>query len=134
MTIQLSTAVRNAKLDAIETTVGVSAIIRILSGTMPSQTTVSDAGTVLATFQLPSDWMANAASGQKAKAGTWEDTSADASGSATYFRLYNSSAGTCHMQGSAGDVGGEDLVLDNASINTGQQVTITGFTWTEGNA
>lgn len=136
MTIQLSTSVRNAKLDAIESTIGTTAVLKIFDSgaSPPANCAAADVGTALAILTLPSDWMAAAASGAKAKSGTWEDASADASGDADYFRIYESTATTCHLQGSAGDLGTEDLVLDNATINSGQQITITGFTLTEGNA
>lgn len=134
MTIQLSIAVRNARLDAIETTIGTAAKLYIRSGAQPVDCATADSGTVLATMTLPSDYMNGAASGQKTKLGTWEDTSADADGTAGHFRIKDSGDVACHMQGSCGDVGGEDLVLDNAVIATGQQVTITTFTLTDGNA
>lgn len=134
MALQLSVSVRNARLDAIESTIGATAELRILDGTMPADCATADAGTVLVTMTLPADWMAAAASGSKAKAGTWEDTSADATGTAQYFRIYESTGTTCHLQGTAGQVGTEDLVLDNSSINATQQVTITTFTLTDGNA
>lgn len=134
MTIQLSIAVRNARLDAIETTIGTAAKLYIRSGAQPADCATADSGTVLATMTLPSDYMNGAASGQKTKLGTWEDTSADADGTAGHFRIKDSGDVACHMQGSCGDVGGEDLVLDNAVIATGQQVTITTFTLTDGNA
>jgi hypothetical protein len=70
MTIQLSTSARNAQLDALETTVGTTPILRIRTGAMPASCATADSGTVLATMTLPSDWMAAAASGIKAKSGT----------------------------------------------------------------
>ena len=70
MAIQYSVAVNNAKLDAIETTIGISAILKIRTGAAPANCAAADAGTVLATLSLPSDWMAGAASAAKAKSGT----------------------------------------------------------------
>ncbi len=134
MAIQLSTSVRNARLDQIETTVGTSAILRIRTGAQPADCATADSGTVLAEMTLPSDWMAAAASGSKAKAGTWQDASANATGTAAHFRIYDSGGSTCHMQGSvSGTGGGGDLELDNTSIASGQQVTITTFTLTDAN-
>lgn len=135
MAIQLSDAVRNARLDQIESTIGVSAVLKIRTGTPPANVAAADTGTVLATLTLPSDWMAAAAAGAKAKAGTWQDASADATGTAGHWRLYASDGTTCHMQGTVtGTGGGGDMELDNTSINSGQQVTITTFTLTDGNA
>ncbi len=66
MALQLSAAVRNAMLDAIETTIGTSAVMKIRTGAPPASVATADSGTVLATLTLPSDWMAAASSGSKA--------------------------------------------------------------------
>lgn len=135
MALQYSTSVRNAQLDALETTCGVSAILRIRSGTVPANCAAADSGTVLATINLPADWMAAASSGSKAKSGTWEDASADATGTAAHWRLYASDGTTCHAQGTiTATGGGGDMTLDNTSINSGQTVTVTSFTISAGNA
>lgn len=135
MAVQLSTAVRNARLDAIETTVGTSAVLKIRTGAQPANCATADSGTVLATLSLPSDWLAAAASGAKAKAGTWEDASADATGTAAHWRLYASDGTTCHAQGTVTATGGGgDLTLDNVSIASGQVITITSWSFTDGNA
>lgn len=133
MSVQLSTTVRNARLDAIETTVGTSPILKIRSGSAPADCGTADAGTVLATLTLPSDWLAAAASGSKAKSGTWQDTSADASGTAAHFRIYDSGGSTCHLQGTCG-AGSGDLSLDSVNFTAGQSFTITSFTLTDANA
>src|SRR5215475_10013571 len=135
MTFQLSTTVRNAELDVIETTIGTSAILKIRTGSPPANCGTADSGTVLATLNLPSDWMANASGGSKAKSGTWEDTSADNTGTAGHFRVYDSGGTTCHIQGTVTATGGGgDLTLDNTSIASGQDIVITAFTLTDGNA
>lgn len=36
MTIQLSTAVRNARLDAIETAIGTAAVVKLRTGAQPA--------------------------------------------------------------------------------------------------
>lgn len=133
MAIQLSTTVRNARLDQIETTIGTSAVLKIRTGAQPADCGAADAGTVLASITCPSDWAAAASGGSKAKSGTWSDSSADNSGTAAHFRLYASDGTTCHMQGSVGQ-GSGDLSLDNTNIASGQTVTINTFTITDGNA
>lgn len=135
MTLQLSVAVRNARLDAIETTIGVSAILKIRTGSAPATCATADSGTVLATCSLPSDYMAAASSGSKAKTGTWEDTSADATGTAAHFRLYASDGTTCHAQGTVTATGGGgDMTVDNTSFAATQAFTVTAFTLSDGNA
>lgn len=128
MAFQFSTAARNAALDVIETAAGVSAILKIRTGAAPATCATADSGTVLATLNLPSDWLSNASNGSKGLLGTWEDTSADATGTAGHFRIYASDGVTCHIQGSVTLTGGGgDMTLDNTSIAVGQDVTVTSF-------
>lgn len=135
MALQLSVAVRNALLDAIESTIGTAAVLKIRTGAPPASCATADAGTVLASLTLPSDWMAAASSGSKAKSGTWEDTSADAAGTAAHYRLYASDGTTCHAQGTVTATGGGgDMTVDNTSFAAGQSFTVTSFTLTAPNA
>lgn len=134
MAVQLSVAVRNARLDAIETAVGASAVLKIRTGAAPANCAAADAGTVLATLALPSDWMAAASGGSKAMSGTWSDSSADAAGTAAHWRLYASDGTTCHAQGSVTATGGGgDMTVDNAVFAAGQSFSITAFALTDGN-
>lgn len=135
MTLQLSTGVRNAMLDAIETAISTSAVMKIRSGSAPATCATADSGTVLATLSLPSDWMAAASGGSKAKSGTWEDTSADNTGTAAHWRIYASDGTTCHMQGTVTATGGGgDLTVDNTSFASGQAFTVTAFSIAAGNS
>ena len=135
MTIQYSVAVRNAKLDAIETAIGVSAIMKLRSGAVPASCVAADTGTVIATISLPADWMAAAAAGSKAKSGTWEDTAADAAGTIAHFRVYASDGVTCHIQGTVTATGGGgDMTVDNVNAAANQDIIINTFTINAGNA
>lgn len=129
MAFQFSTAARNAALDAIETAAGASAILEIRSGAAPANCGAADSGTLLASMALPSDWMAAAAAGSKAKSGTWQDASANAAGTAGHFRIKDSGGTTCHIQGPIveGTPASGEMGLDNTDIAVGQQVTITTF-------
>ena len=135
MAIQLSATVRNARLDAIETAIGATAVLKIRTGAPPANVATADSGTVLASLTLPADYMAAAAAGAKAKSGTWEDASADATGTAAHFRLYASDGTTPHMQGTVTATGGGgDMEVDNTSFAITQPFTVTAFTLTDGNA
>lgn len=134
MTLQYAVLLRDAQLDVIETHIGTSPILEIRSGAPPANVAAADTGTVLATLTLPSDWMAAASSGAKAKAGTWEDLSADATGTAGHFRLKTSGA-VAKMQGTVTITGGGgDMTVDNTSFAAAQAFTVTAFTITAGNA
>jgi hypothetical protein len=135
MALQFSTTVRNSMLDAIETAISTSAVLKIRTGAAPADCGTADSGTVLATLSLPSDWMAAASSGSKAKSGTWSDASADNTGTAAHFRLYASDGTTCHAQGTVTATGGGgDMTVDNTSFASGQPFTVNSFTLSAANA
>jgi hypothetical protein len=137
MAFQTSDTVANAMLDAFETAIGTAAVLKIydLTAGAPANCAASITGTVLATITLPSDWMAGASSRSKAKSGTWQDASADNTGTADFFRLFASDGTTCHAQGTVTATGGGgNLTLDNTSIASGQSITITSFSIADNNA
>lgn len=123
-----SAAVVQAMLDAIETTIGVSPTLEMRSGALPANCAAADAGSVLASMTLPSDWMAAAISaGTKAKSGTWQDASADAAGTLGHWRI--KAGATCHLQGTITvGGGGGDMTVDNLTTAVGQPVIINTFT------
>jgi len=131
---QFSTGLRDAIISQIETTIGASPILEIRSGTPPGVGNVAT-GTLLASMTLPSDWLAAPSSGVASMLGTWEDTSADATGTAGYFRILESTGTTAYIEGTiTATGGGGDLELVSVSITSGQPVSITAFTLTAGNA
>lgn len=133
MAFQFSTTARNAALDAIETAIGTAPTLELRSGAAPANCAAADAGTVLASLALPSDWLAAASGGAKGLAGTWTDSAADAAGTVGHFRIKQGS--TCHIQGSVTITGsGGDMTLDNPVLAVGQQVTITSFVLSAGGA
>ena len=133
MAAQLSVTVRNARLDAIETTIGVSPTLEIRSGAQPANCAAADSGTLLASMTLPSNWMNAASGGSMTLAGTWQDLSADNTGTAGHFRI--KAGATCHIQGNVTATGGGgDIELSSTSITATQSVTITAFTITDANS
>lgn len=134
MALQYSTAVRNARLDAVESTIGTAAVLKIFTGAPPANPAAADTGTALATVSLPSDWMNAASAGTKTLAGTWTAT-AGAAGTAGYFRLYATGGTVCGAQGTVTATGGGgDMTVDNTSFASGQSFSVTTFTLTAGNA
>lgn len=134
MSLQESTTVRNARLDSIETTVGTAPLLEIRTGSPPANCAAADSGSVLATLTLPSDWLAAASGGSKAKSGTWSGTGS-AAGTAGHWRIKDSGGSTTHLQGTATATGGGgDMTLDNAVIANGQAITVSTFSITAGNA
>lgn len=124
--MQYSVDINNARLDVVETTTGASPKLRIFSGTAPANCAAADSGTLLCEMTLPSDWMNAAASAQKTLLGTWSGTaSAGSAATPTHFRIWNSGATACKIQGTAGIASGELQV--NGTITSGQTVTVTAF-------
>lgn len=135
MAFQLSVEARNATLQSFEDTIGENPILRIASGTPPLNCAAASTGTVLANMVLPTDWLSDPSAGNINLSGSWQDLSADASGTAGYFRIFESTGTTCHMQGTiTATGGGGDMQLDNTNIAVGQQITVTSFSITAGGA
>lgn len=135
MAVQLSVAARNARLDAIETAIGVLAVLKIFTGSQPANCAAANSGTELCSMSLPSDWMAAASGGVKAMSGTWEDAAANAAGVAGHYRIYAQDGTTCHLQGScSGPGGGGDMELNNTNIALNQRAAVTSYSWTDANA
>ena len=133
MAFQLSTASRNAALDAIEAAIGASPTLELRSGPPPASCAAADSGILLASMALPADFLAAASGGSKALAGIWQDAAADAAGTVGHFRIKQGA--TCHVQGTVtGTGGGGDMTIDNPVLALGQQVSVTAFTLTAGGA
>ena len=134
MALKYSTTLRNAQLDAITTAVGTSGILRIYSGSRPANVAAAITGTLLAECVCNASAFAAAASGGVLTANAISnDSSANASGTASHYRLFRSDGTTAVIDGDV-STSGADLNLDNTSINSGQVVSITSFTITAGNA
>jgi len=129
--MQFSTPILNARLDAIEALIGPSAVLEIRSGSKPANCAAADSGALLMSIALPSDWMDDATAGTVAKKGTWSGVGLAAAGSGTaagHFRLKDSTATTCGVQGTITGTGdGGDMELVNVSIAFNQPVAVTGF-------
>lgn len=132
-------SIRNAQLNAIETDVGTAPILRIYDDAVPANVAASlGSATLLAEGTLPSDWLAAASSGAKAKAGTWTLTGQAGAGTGTvgtFWRVYASDGTTPKMQGTFSVTGGGgEMTADNASIANSQVITVNTFQITAGNA
>ena len=133
MALKMSAAVRNAMLDAITTQVGTTAKLRIYSGTRPANVAASITGTLLAELTCNATFAPSASGGVLTLNSITSDSSADATGTATHFRLWNSAGSTAMVDGDVG-TSGSDLNLNTTSIVAGAAVSVTSFTITAGTA
>jgi hypothetical protein len=129
----VTSAVAKAMMDTFDTQVdaGTAAVINIYDGTPPAtadaalssnnllaQLTCSSVAFGAATTANPSVVTANAIT---------SDSSADSTGTASFFRILTQSAGTVVAQGTAG-VGTFDLALNTTAFTSGSTVSITAAT------
>lgn len=133
MALSYSTAIRNAQLDQITSAVGTTAKLRIYSGTRPANVAASITGTLLAELTCNATFAPAASGGVLTLNAITSDSSADATGTATHFRLWNSGATTAMIDGDVG-TSGADLNLNSTSLTAGGSVAVTLFTITAGNA
>jgi len=130
MALAYKESIRNAMLDQITTGAGASALLRIYDGARPA--TGGAATTLLAELTCNATFAAAAASGVLTLNDITQDSSANATGTATWFRIVKSDGTTHVLDGNVG-TSGSDLNLTTTSIVSGQPVSVTSFTITEGN-
>ncbi len=130
MALAYSTTLRNAMLDEITAAVGASGLLRIYDGTRPA--TGGAATTLLAELTCNATFAPAASGGVLTLNAITQDSSANATGTATWFRI-TTSGGTAVIDGSVG-TSGSDLNLTTTSIVSGQPVSVSSFVITEGNA
>lgn len=133
MALAITTALRNAALDAIDDAVNAGAgagLLRIYDGTRPASG--GAATTLLAELTFSDPAFGAASSGTLTASAITDDSSANATGTATWFRAVDSNANWVID----GDVGtsGSDLNLNSVSISIGQNVSVTSIVLTGGNA
>ena len=137
--IAYSTTIRNNRLTQVQNAIDGGAgagLLRIYDGSRPA-----GPGTAITSQVLLAELTCNASAFAAAASGgvltlnaITSDSSADATGTATWFRLLTSGA-TAHIDGSVTATGGGgDLELSSTSIVTGVVVAISTATLTAGNA
>lgn len=133
MAFGFPTLVRNALADALTTYAGSGAILKIFSGSRPA--TGGAETTKLAQLTFSGNIAAAAASGALTLNIPPSDTSADATGTASWARITKADGTTVVADMSVSATGGGgDLQLDSTAITLGGTVAITSGTITVGNA
>lgn len=121
---------RDAMLDAITTRAGNAALLRIYDGTRPA--TGGAATTLLAELTCGTPFAGAAVNGVLTANAITQDASANATGTATWFRIVQADGITLVLDGSVG-TSGSDLNLTTVSIVATQPVSVSSFVITEGN-
>ena len=132
--IQYSTTHRNNDMADITTQAGATAYLLIYSGSAPSNCAAAATGTLLASLPM-SNPIAPAPSGGVLTLSAITGAAASATGSAGYWRICTTSAGTtCVAQGTVAVSGGDLNFAGGTSFTSGETINITGFTITANGA
>lgn len=131
MTVGMATNLRNARLDEITTAAGANALLRIYDGTRPA--TGGAATTLLAELTCNATFAPAASGGTLTANAITADSSANATGTATWARIVKSDGTTFVLDCSVG-TSGADINLNTTSIVSGASVSVTSAVFTEGNA
>lgn len=102
--------------------------LRIYSGTQPANADAAITGTLLAELTMNASAFGAPTAGLMSAAAITQDSAADATGTATHFRLFKSDGTTPIMDGTVG-TSGCDLNLNSVSIQVGGVVAVSSFTY-----
>lgn len=128
MALAYVTTLRNSRLAAITTAIGTSGLLRIYSGTRPA--TGGTETTLLAQLALSATFAPAPSGGVLTASAISNDTSADATGTATWARLCTS-AGVAVVDMSVA-TSGSDLNFDSVSFVAGGVVAVSSLVITDG--
>ena len=132
MTLSYADTLRNLRLDQITSQIATSGLLRIYSGTPPANAdAVLSGNTLLAELALSATFAPGASGGVLTANAITPDSSADATGTATFFRLVTS-GGTSKVQGTVG-TSGADMNFNTTNFVAGAQVNVTSMVITAGN-
>jgi len=119
-----------AMADVIDAALDSGSTMKIYTGSAPADADTTASGTLLASIPLNFPVFGAASSGVITLdiTGPPEDTSADATGTAGYARIYKVDGTTCIVQFDTVTVtaGGGEVEMNSISVTTGVSVQITG--------
>lgn len=130
LTPRLSNAAANAAADAV-TVLANSGKLRIYDGTQAATAdTAVGAQVLLAELTLNATAFGAASAGVSTANAITSDASADASGTATWFRVLKSDGTTVLFDGSVG-TSGANLNLNSVAISSGAAVSVSSLIYTQ---
>lgn len=125
--VSVSAVRRNAQADNLARALD-AGFVKIYAGTMPADVDTALSGnTLLGTLGINATSAPAAVSGTLTFNAITDDSSADATGIATFYRTYQSDGTTAVSQGTVG-TSGESMILADTQIITGGTISITSFT------
>lgn len=128
--IEWAVAKRNTRLDSVRAAAN-SGKLRIYNGTKPTNADTALSGnTLLAELTMNATAFPAASGGVLTANAITGDASADASGTASFWRIYESDGTTMWGQGTCG-TSGESMTLPTLTITAGVAVNISALTVTD---
>jgi hypothetical protein len=129
LTNAAASAAADAVVDLCDAGAG-AATLRIYDGTAPATADTALSGnTLLAQLTMSDPAFGAASNGVATASAITQDSSADATGTASFFRILDSN-GTVIIQGTVG-TSGCDLNLNTVSLVAGAAVSVTSLTYTQ---
>lgn len=130
MALKFDATTRSNMMDQITSRLGNNALLRIYSGTRPANVAAALSGnTLLAELTLGAPAAPAASNGVLTFNAITQDASADNTGTATFFRIFQSNGTTAVIDGDVG-TSGSDLNLNTTAIVSGGPVQVTSFALT----
>ena len=133
LTFRISNAAAIAMLDVLGSTTfdaGTAAMINIYTGAQPADVETAASGTLLAELTMSADAFGAAADinpgARVTAAAITQDSSANATGTAGYFRCFTQTGGTAICDGTVATSGG-DMTVNTTSFTAGATVSCSEF-------
>lgn len=128
MTLSIAVARKNALLDAYTARFN-SGTIKIYSGAVPANAdTALGAQVLLGTLNMSATAFPAAAGGSATANAITQDSAADATGTAAFYRAFESDGTTCIEQGACGiPASGAEMEINTLSIVVGGPIQATSF-------
>lgn len=128
-TVTLTAEARNAQADALARLLD-NGSVKVYDGTPPANVSTALSGnTLLGTCPLSATSAPAASSGVLTFNAITDDSSIDASGTASFYRTYKSDGTTAVTQGTVG-TSGESMTIANTALVAGGTLSISSFTHT----
>lgn len=128
--MKISTAARNAMVDAFTALVTTTSHLYIRTGAAPTNTSDGDSGTLLATLTMNATAFGAASSGVATAGSITSETNAPNSGTMGHYRIKNNADAAVVCQGDVG-LSGADINFDSVTVVAGGTVALTSLTVTQ---
>lgn len=126
--MKVAIATRNTELDSLAVLLN-SGTIKIYTGSQPATPETAASGTLLGTLTFGATAFGASSGGVITANAITSDTTADATGTAGWFRALKSDGTTAVLDGSVG-TSGADLNLNSVAITAGAEIAVTSMTIT----